>query len=254
MAAASYFAKGNRLLQAMPRADCEALQRHLSPVELPLRQKLEQPFQPIEHVYFVEDAIASVVAKYPDRDVEIGVVGCEGVTGSAIILGATSSSHATYVQLAGDAQRMSSDAFRQCMSDSQTLRPWLLRYVHAFSVQTAHTAAANAIADLPERLARWLLMTHDRVPGNEMTLTHEFLATMLGTRRAGVTEALHVLGAKVLIEQRRGRIVIANRKGLEALASVYYGKPEAEYKRLMKVADTFAAPPAFKGVQRELME
>ena len=233
MAAASYFAKGNRLLQAMLRADCEALQRHLSPVELPLRQKLEQPLQPIEHVYFVIDAIASVVANYPERDIEIGIVGCEGMTGSAIIMGATSSSHATYIQLAGDAHRMSSDSFRQCMSDSQTLRPWLLRYVHAFSVQTAHTAAANVRADLPERLARWLLMSHDRVPGNEMALTHEFLATMLGTQRAGVTEALHVLVSKGLIDTERGRIVVANRKGLEAEANVYYGKPEAEYKRLM---------------------
>jgi CRP-like cAMP-binding protein len=234
MAAASYFAKGNRLLQAMPRNDCEALQRHLSPVELPLRHKLEQPFQPIEHVYFVEDAIASVVAKYPERDVEIGIVGCEGMTGSAIIMGATSSSHATYIQLAGDAHRMSSDSFRQCMRDSPTLRSWLLRYVHAFLVQTTHTAVANARANLPERLARWLLMSHDRVRGNEMTLTHEFLATMVGIRRAGVTETLHVLVAKGLIETRRGRIVIANRKGLEAEANVYYGKPEAEYNRLMK--------------------
>ena len=234
MVAASYFAKGNRLLQAMPRADCEALQRHLSPVELALRQKLEQPFQPIEHVYFVTNAIASVVTKYAERDVEIGVVGCEGMTGSAIILGATSSSHATYVQMAGDGQRMSSDAFRQCMSDSQTLRPWLLRYVHAFSVQTAHTAAANVRAELPERLARWLLMSHDRAPGNDMAITHEFLATMVGTRRAGVTEALHILVSKGFIDTERGRITVVNRKGLETEAGAYYGKPEAEYKRLMK--------------------
>jgi CRP-like cAMP-binding protein len=106
--------------------------------------------------------------------------------------------------MAGDAQRMSSDSFRRCMDGSQTLRPWLLRYVHAFSVQTAHTAVANARAEVPERLARWLLMSHDRAPGNDMALTHDFLGTMLGSRRAGVTEALHVLAAKGFIDTERG--------------------------------------------------
>ena len=140
---------------------------------------------PIEHVYFITDAIVSVVAKYLENDVEIGIIGCEGMTGSALILGAESSSYATYIQVAGKGQRISSEKFRQCMDQSQTLRPWLLRYVHAFAVQTAHTGVANARARIPERLARWLLMSHDRVPGDELALTHEFLSTMLATRRAG---------------------------------------------------------------------
>jgi CRP-like cAMP-binding protein len=203
-------------------------------VELPVRTKLEQPLKAIENVYFVSDAIASVVAKYPDKDIEIGLVGCEGMTGTAIILGANSSSHSTYIQVAGKGHQISADKFRHCMSESQTLRPWLLKYVHAFAVQTAHTAVANVRANIAERLARWLLMSHDRVPGNNMALTHEFLSTMLATRRAGVTEALHVLLEKGFIGAERGHITVIDRKGLEAEAGIYYGKPEAEYRRLMK--------------------
>jgi CRP-like cAMP-binding protein len=235
MAPNSRFAKGNHLLLAMPREDSEALQKYLSPVELVLRQKLEQPLQPIQDIYFILDAIASVVSKYPDKDVEIGTIGCEGMTGCAIILGARSSSHATYIQLAGNGQRISVENFQRCMNESPTLRLWLLRYVHALSVQTAHTAVANVRANISERLARWLLMSHDRVSGNEIHLTHEFLATMLGTRRAGVTEALHLLAAQQLLRMERGCITVVNRKGLEREAGVYYGKPEAEYRRLMGV-------------------
>jgi CRP-like cAMP-binding protein len=218
----------------MPPPDCEALQPHLTPVELPVRTKLEQPLRTIEHVYFMSNGIASVVAKYPEKDIEIGLVGCEGMTGIAIILGAESSSHSTYIQVAGNGQQIPSGKFRQCMSDSQTLRPWLLRYVHAFSVQTAHTAVANVRANISERLARWLLMSHDRVPGNSLNLTHEFLSTMLATRRAGVTEALHVLLHKGFVSSERGQITVADRKGLEGEAGIYYGRPEAEYRRLMR--------------------
>jgi CRP-like cAMP-binding protein len=230
----SRFARGNHILLSMTREDREALEKHLTPVEFVLRQKLEQPLRQITDVYFMTDAIASVVAKYPERDVEIGIIGCEGMTGSAIILGADSSSHATYIQVAGNGRRISSENFRLCMDGSRTLRGWLLRYVHALSVQTAHTGVANARAGLAQRLARWLLMSHDRVPGNEMALTHEFLSTMLATRRAGVTEALHVLIAQGLVNTQRGVIVVADRKGLENAAGVYYGKPEAEYRRLMR--------------------
>src|SRR5215213_2558068 len=215
MAPNSRFAKGNHILLAMPPADREMLQAHLTLVELPVRTMLEQPLKPIESVYFITDAIASVVAKYPDKDIEIGLVGCEGMTGTAILLGAASSSHSTYIQVAGQSQKISSDKFRQCLNESHTMRRWLLRYVHAFSVQTAHTAVANVRATVPERLARWLLMSHDRGPGDELALTHEFLSTMLATRRAGVTEALHVLLDKGFISSERGHITVANRKGLE---------------------------------------
>ncbi len=175
MAAASRFLKGNHILQAMPRADCDALRQYLLPVYLSLRQHLEHPLKPIEAIYFMEDAIASIVAVYREKEVEVGIVGCEGMTGTAIVLGADSSSHATYIQVAGAGQRISTENFQSCMRRSQTLRPWLLRYVHALAAQTAHTAVANARADLVQRLARWILMSHDRVPGNDLMLTHEIL-------------------------------------------------------------------------------
>jgi CRP-like cAMP-binding protein len=108
-----------------------------------------------------------------------------------------------------------------------------LRYVQAFMVQTAHTAVANARATLEERLARWLLMAHDRTDDDELPLTHEFLSLMMGTRRPGVTEAMHVLTSHGLIKPERGMIRMLDREGLKERANGFYGIPEAEYKRLM---------------------
>jgi CRP-like cAMP-binding protein len=119
------------------------------------------------------------------------------------------------------------------MTKSPTLRGMLLHYVQAFMIQTAHTAASNGSAKLEERLARWLLMAHDRTDGDELSLVHEFLAVMLGVRRPGVTVALHTLEEQGLIRARRGSILIIDRAGLEELANSSYGVPEAEYDRLM---------------------
>jgi hypothetical protein len=119
------------------------------------------------------------------------------------------------------------------MSDSPELRNVLLRYSQAFMIQTAHTALANGRAKLEERLARWLLMAHDRVNGDEVPLVHEFLALMLGVRRAGVTVALHMLEGQALIRASRGKIVVLDRQGLEEAANGLYGVPEREYERLM---------------------
>jgi CRP-like cAMP-binding protein len=105
--------------------------------------------------------------------------------------------------------------------------------VHVFMVQTAHTAIANARTKLDERLARWILMAHDRLSDKSLPLTHEFLSLMLGVRRAGVTEALHELTAQKLIQSARGSVVVLNRKGIERMAGAAYGTPEAEYRRLI---------------------
>ena len=119
------------------------------------------------------------------------------------------------------------------MDESRSLHDLFLKYVQAFMAQTAHTAMANACAKLPERLARWLLMAHDRIPGDRLALTHEFLALMLAVRRAGVTEAVHDLESRDLIEASRGEIMVCIRKGLEKIAGPFYGAPEAEYRRLL---------------------
>ena len=182
----------------------------------------------------MENAIASVVAQPPrDIRIEIGIIGCEGMTGTAIVAGSDRSPHSTYIQAKGKAKRISVANFKVALDGSTTLRAQLVKFIHAFSIQTAHTAVSNARAKLDTRLARWLLMAHDRVPGNKLPLTHEFLALMLASRRAGVTEATHILTKQGLISSERGEIIILDRKGLEKMAGKFYGTPEAEYRRLM---------------------
>jgi CRP-like cAMP-binding protein len=119
------------------------------------------------------------------------------------------------------------------MNTSPSLRASLLKMCTAFMIQTTHTAVANACAKLDQRLARWILMADDRVDGSSLPLTHEFLSLMLGVRRAGVTEALHVLESKGLISSSRGAILVRNRKGIERSAGGTYGVPEKELRRLM---------------------
>ena len=119
------------------------------------------------------------------------------------------------------------------MNASQTLQSLLLKFVQVFMVQTAHTAIANARAPIDRRLARWILMAHDRTGDNTLPLTHEFLSLMLGVRRAGVTEALHSLKRQKLIDNGRNKIVVLNRKGIERAAGKSYGTPEKEYRRLI---------------------
>jgi CRP-like cAMP-binding protein len=119
------------------------------------------------------------------------------------------------------------------MKDSDTLQAALLKFVQAFMIQTAHTATANGRASLAERLARWILMAHDRLESDELPLTHDFLSLMLGVRRAGVTTALHDLVSKGLIKSQRGIITVLDREGIEEIAAGYYGVPEAEWARLM---------------------
>jgi CRP-like cAMP-binding protein len=223
----------NRLLAALTHDDASVIQVHLEPVTLELRRALESPGKPIRHVYFLETGLGSVVAiGAKGRRIEIGIFGCEGMSGTTIVLGGDRSPHETFMQIGGVGQRIATAAFQEALARSPTLRTALLRYVQAFTVQTAYTALANGQAKLEERLARWLLMCHNRVKGDEMTLTHEFLATMLGVRRAGVTIALHMLESQGLIRATRGVVTIQDREGLEEAADGSYGQPEAEYRRL----------------------
>lgn len=224
----------NRLLAALSKDDRDRLQPHLEPIDLELRKPLEQPNKRIDNVYFLDVGIASVVAvQAKETNVEIGLIGREGMTGLAIVLGNHRSPHATYIQAAGKGQRIAAAELRKALAASATLQVLLMKFVQAFMVQTAHTAIANARAKLDQRLARWLLMAHDRLDGNALPLTHEFLALMLGVRRAGVTEALNALEGRRLIEAARGRIVVRDRKGIERSAGGSYGVPEAEYRRLL---------------------
>lgn len=224
----------NRLLSVLSAQDLGLLTPHLVRVPLALRQPIETPHEPIRFVYFVESGFASVVVRSSQHDsIEAGLIGWEGVTGTSVIMGDDRSPHEVFVQLEGEAMRIEADALRDAIARSGELNHLLLRFVHVFSVQVAHTALANGRAKIEERLARWLLMVHDRITGNEVTITQEFIALMLGVRRPGVTVALHALEGKGMIRSVRGAVRILDREGLETFASGTYGAPENEYRRLI---------------------
>jgi CRP-like cAMP-binding protein len=222
----------NWVLSHLSPADLRLIRPHLEAVDLPKRRYLEEMNKPIEHVYFIERGFASVVSGRGNRPVEVGMIGCEGMSGMAVIMGAERSPNETYMQLAGSGQRISSARLRQSMKRSATLGTCFLRYAHVFSIQIAQTAFANGRGKLEERLARWLLMAHDRSEGDEMALTHQFLALMLTVRRPGVTVALNLLEEKGLTKRARGVIAIVDRKGLVGMSNGTYGVPEQEFKRL----------------------
>jgi CRP-like cAMP-binding protein len=224
----------NRILASLPDDEFARMERHLEPVTLKFRQRLESANKKIKNAYFPSRGIASVVAigRAGRRQAEVAIVGREGMTGLAIVLGADSSPNDTFIQMAGDGQCIAAADLRRLMDTSATLRACLLRYAHVFSVQGVHTALANARGKLEERLARWLLMAHDRINGDDLVLTHEFLALMLGVRRAGVTGALRHLQGLGLISMARGSIGILDRDGLMKSANGLYGAPEAEFDRL----------------------
>jgi CRP-like cAMP-binding protein len=228
----------NRLLRKLPEADLSLLQPHLELVALERAKQLEHPQRPIEHLYFMESGITSVVVSRGwSVPVEVGLIGREGVTGLAVILGNVSSPHSTFIQAAGTALRIAVPPFRKALDRSDALRNLLLRYVHVHMVQIAQTAAANAKGSIEERLARWLLMAHDRIDDERLPLTHEFLAVMLGTRRPGATEAVHALIDRGLIRTNRGVILVVDREGLVARAGKFYGEPEAEYRKVLGAAE-----------------
>jgi CRP-like cAMP-binding protein len=224
----------NRLLSVLSDDDFALLQPHLRPVTLPLLYDLERPNRKIEMVYFMEAGIASIVAVQSDGiRVEVGLVGREGMSGVAVVLGGAQWPHSTYIQVAGEGQRIKANELRNAQNASPSLRDLLLKFAQVFMVQTAHTAVANARAHIDQRLARWILMAHDRTDDKTIPLTHEFLSLMLGVRRAGVTEALQTLRRQKLIDTGRNQIVVRNRKGLERKAGSSYGAPEKEYRRLI---------------------
>jgi CRP-like cAMP-binding protein len=224
----------NRLFARMRPEDWPLVAPHLEPITLKERQVVEVPGKPITHVYFIEIGVVSVVAvNAEDHRIEVGVIGNEGMTGVPLVMGDTRAQHSAYMQIAGNGYRIAAAAFADALKQSSSLSALMLKSAQAFMIQTAHTALANGRAKLEERLARWLLMAHDRMDTDTVPLTHEFLAVMLGVRRAGVTVALHAFEQRGYIAMRRGQLTIINRTGIELVAGSFYGMPEAELKRLM---------------------
>jgi CRP-like cAMP-binding protein len=224
----------NGILNAMSNADLALLQPHLEAVPLKFRQRLQSSNRSIREVYFPESGIASVVAVAGNerRQAEVAIIGREGMSGLAVVHGADRSPCDVFMQVEGAGHRITAQKLQEAIDQSITLLRCLLRYAHAFGVQAHYTALANARGNIGERLARWLLMARDRVDSDEMLLTHEFLALMLGVRRAGVTEALQAFESKALLETARGSLTIKDREGLEECANGLYGSPESEYERL----------------------
>ena len=233
----------NRLLAVLSHADRDLLAPCLEVAVLDARQILETPRDPISHVYFVESGLVSVVGtSEPDHRIEVGMVGYEGMTGLGIVLGDDRSANETMVQSAGSAMRISTALLRETMAASRSLTATLLRYVNVFMMQGSQTALANGRGRLDERLARWLLMWHDRVLDDDLVTTHEFLALLLGVRRQGVTVALHELEGRGLIRSTRSHVRILDRDGLRVVANGFYGIPEAEYDRSIGAVDGRAPP------------
>jgi CRP-like cAMP-binding protein len=228
MAAPAEVAIRNRLLATLSPADFRLLQPQLEPVPLPVRTCLSEPNMPIEHVYFLEEGIASVVATTPqDRRIEVGIIGREGLTGLPVLLGADRAPRECFIQTSGEGLRIPADDLRRAIAASASLHQHLLRFVHAFMIQMGQTALANGSRLLEERLARRLLMCHDRLDGDDLPTTHEVLSTMLAVRRAGVTEALQVLEDGGIISTRRGQITVLDRAQLEGVAGDSYSVLEA---------------------------
>ncbi|TIS63863.1 Crp/Fnr family transcriptional regulator [Mesorhizobium sp.] len=228
----------NALLRRLSPGDLASLEPNMERVALPIRTQLESTKSVIEHVYFLENGIASVVAKIPKgRDTEVGLIGMEGMTGALVALGGDRAAHDTYMQLAGSGLRIPASALSSALSESTTLKALLLLYVQTLYIQTSYTALVNARSKLDERLARWLLMCHDRVRNDRLAITHEFMSVMLGVRRPGVTVAIQELEGRGLIRATRGEIVVRDRDGLFQLADGTYSEPEREYERLLGKID-----------------
>jgi len=224
----------NRLLAALPPEDLAQLWPRLQPVELVFRQTLHMPEEPIKAVHFPETGYLSWLAPMDDGDsAEVGLVGPEGMTGLALLLGGDRDNFELLVQVPGTALRLDAAAFREALDQIPTLRTILHRYALAHFEQVARSAACNGRHHVEQRLARWLLMSHDRVEGDDFPMTHEFLSMMLGVRRAGVTVTAGTLQKAGLIRYGRGRIEITDRPGLEAVACECYGIARRAYDHLL---------------------
>jgi CRP-like cAMP-binding protein len=213
----------NVLLASMPRRAYLRMHDQSEQVELTYSQILYEPGQTIRQVYFPINCLVSLLtAVDKQRTLEVGMVGNEGMVGVSMAFGVGVSAVRALVQGTGMAMSMSATRFRAEFKSNPHLQRSLFRYNHLLMAQISQTAACNRFHDAQERLARWLLMTSDRLHTNEFTLTHEFLGHMLGIRRVGVTNAAGGLQQRGLIEYSRGNIRILNRKGLEGAACACY--------------------------------
>jgi CRP-like cAMP-binding protein len=224
----------NRLLAALPQEEQQRLLPQLEAVRLTIKHRLYERNKPITHVYFVRSGVVSLVAIMDDESiVEVATTGNEGMIGLPVYFGAHTSPLEAFCQVPGEALRMEAGAFREALQADAALPALLQRYTLALFNQIAQSTACKHLHPTEVRCARWLLMTHDRVPGDRFPLTHEFLSQMLGVRRATVTVAAGMLQKAGMITYARGVITVLNRPGLEAVACECYRIIKEEYRRLL---------------------
>lgn len=226
--------RDNQLLAVLPKAEWQRCAPHLEPVELPLGRVLYESGRKLGHVYFPTDAIVSLLYVMEDgAPAEIAVVGREGIVGIAVFMGGESTTNRAIVQSAGHGYRLRASVLKQEFERGGPMQHLLLRYTQALITQMAQTAVCNRHHSLDQQLCRWLLLSLDRLSGNELVMTQELIANMLGVRREGVTEAAGHLQKDGLIEYQRGRIRVLDRQGLERRTCECYGVVRKEYERLL---------------------
>jgi CRP-like cAMP-binding protein len=227
-------AAGNLILASLPPDEQERLRPRLQPVELDHGQVLYDAGMSIEHVYFLDQGMISVVSIMRDGAmIEVGTIGNEGVAGSSVILGVGSLPYRHVTQVGGKARRMGTNALLEELRPDRTLTRLLSRYQAAFNTQVMQGMACNGLHSVVQRCCRWLLTTQDRIGSQELNITHEFLAQMLGVRRASVTEVLRPLQNNGLIRASRGKVVIIDAKRLADTSCECYGVIRSEYERLL---------------------
>ena len=217
----------NRLLQRLPAEELRRLRPHLARIRLAQGDVLQRAGDRVEQAFFVEEGYVSLVAEAADAEgrVEVGLIGRESVVGSSVLLAADpASSLQAVAQVPGTAYGIRADALHASLEHAPVLRRAMRQASETLVAQLAQVAACNSRHALAERLARWLLMAHDRVDGDELPLTQDLLATMLAVRRPGVTIAMGALEAAGVLRHSRGRIVICDRPGLEAAACGCYAR------------------------------
>jgi CRP-like cAMP-binding protein len=213
----------NRLLDALPRKEYERLLPELEPVTMPFAEVLHEPGERIRHVYFPNDSVVSLLAAVSARSpLEVGLIGNEGMTGISVFMGVDTSPHRALVQGFGTAMRLRASVLRNESENVGALHRLLHLYAHSLLTQVSRSAACNRFHMLDARLARWLLMTGDRLGTNEFRWTQDFISNMLGVRREGVNKAAGLLQKEGLITYSRGHIKLLDRVGLEAVSCECY--------------------------------
>ena len=225
----------NQVLQTIPREELDQLLPQLEHIRLERRMVAYDPLKPIEYVYFVESGVISIVSIMLDRTaIETATIGCEGIIGLPVYFGVNAVPEQAFVQVPGEGYRMRADAFCELARDLPELRSYLDRFSVCLFTLAAQCSGCNRVHTMEQRCARWLLMVHDRMRGDEFVLTQDFLSQMLGVRRATVSETASELQRAGFISYSRGRIVIVDRAGLERTTCECYGIIQSTFARVLE--------------------